>query len=82
MVCNELVAMGCIDAGRAVALSFTAYLRPCDLLSLRVRQLIPPVFPGAPGLGRWALVLYPQQEAKRSKVGEADESIVLDATGF
>ena len=81
MICNRMVLNGQCDGARAVAVAFAGYLRPCDLLSLRVRQLIAPVLLHG-GLAHWAIVLYPQQQEQRSKVGECDESILFDADGF
>eukprot|EP00974_Lingulodinium_polyedra_P059852 5768510-Lingulodinium_polyedra.AAC.1 len=46
MICNKFAAMGFRGVDHATARSLKGYLRPCCLLSLQVRQFIPPALPG------------------------------------
>ena len=55
---------------------FIGYLRPGELVSLRCHQLVEPV-PGA-GVKWWSLLLAPEQDGTPSKVGEFDETALLD----
>ena len=59
----------------AVLLSFTAYLRPGEVLHLRKADLVNPM----PRQKHWSLLLHPAERQERSKVGLADESILLDS---
>ena len=61
---------------RGLLLAYHAYLRPVDLFSLRVGQVIPPV-PGSRSARRWGLVMYPRELGVSSKTGAYDESVVL-----
>eukprot|EP00959_Pyramimonas_sp_CCMP1952_P237004 4953000-Pyramimonas_sp.AAC.1 len=51
-----------------------AYLGPSELLSLRRGSLVPPAHGG---FRDWSLRLFPQEEAKRRKVGGADDTAVM-----
>ena len=59
-----------------VLLCVHAYLRPGECMSLQRRDLVPP---SVSINNFWALLLFPNERADRSKTGEADNSILLDA---
>ena len=60
-----------------VLLAFQAYLRPGECMSLQRRDLVPP---SASVNNFWALLIFPSERSQRSKIGEADNSILLDST--
>jgi len=64
-----------LHAAAAILLSFTAYLRPGEVLDLRKTDLVAPM----PRQEHWSLLLHPAERQERSKVGLADESILLDS---
>ena len=57
-------------------IQFMCYLRPSELLSLRVGQVVSPV-KGA-GTKHWALLLAPEEECMSSKTQQFDESVLMD----
>ena len=59
-------------------LQYLFYLRPGEADSLEIRQILPPVSHGGPGLTQWGLLLSPQDKPKPGKTGERDESLMLD----
>ena len=60
----------------AVLLGVDTYLRPSELLGLTAGSLIPP----SPETGEsWSLLLHPASRGARSKVGESDETILLNS---
>ena len=71
---------GDLHAARLVAVMFCFYLRPVELLSLRGKQLVPPLM--LPGHDQWSLLLFPQEAETTSKTGEQGESLLLDPTFF
>ena len=72
----ELLRSGDGRAGFGLLLMVDAYLRPSELLSLRRGSLVPPA---QGGLRDWSLHLFPQEESKRSKVGSADDTVVMNS---
>ena len=68
----------CHAAAAAVllCLRFTAYLRPGEVLHLQCQDLVPPM----PRKQHWSLLLHPSERRERSKVGLADESILLNSS--
>eukprot|EP00971_Amphidinium_carterae_P329566 6462117-Amphidinium_carterae.1 len=78
-VCVALVWLGHLRVALCTLLAVDAYLRPMDLLSCTVRQLIR----GSEGFGRGyrhpVLYLHPGFGTSRSKSNECDEAVVLDS---
>ena len=63
----------------AIALSFVAYLRPGELATLRVRNLVAPDRPGTKGAtGRFSLVIREEERGIPSKTHTFDHSVILD----
>ncbi|CAK0857819.1 unnamed protein product, partial [Prorocentrum cordatum] len=62
--------------GFGVLLMVGAYPRPSELLSLRRGSLAPPARGGP---ADWSLHLFPREEIKRSKVGSADDTVVMNS---
>lgn len=59
-------------------LSFSAYLRPGELITLRVMDLVPP--PQYESAGKqWSLVIRPEQVGRSTKTGTFDDSVILDS---
>ena len=54
--------------------AYHAYLRPIDLFSLRVHQVVRPVRRSRSARS-WSLVLHPQEAGVPSKTGAFDESL-------
>ena len=50
--------------------------RPGECMLLQMRDLVPRL---ASVQGHWALLVFPSERSERSKVGEADNSIILDS---
>lgn len=73
-----LVSSGEIAQGLALLLGFTCYLRPRELTSLLVSQLVPPLR-GHRHLQQWSLLLHPEEGQQPSKAGYFDEGIRLDS---
>ena len=68
-------------AALGVLLAFTAYLRPGELTSLTMRQLLPPGAFEDEGHRHWVRLLNPSGEgADPSKTGRYDDSVILDDT--
>ena len=60
----------------AVLIGVDAYLRPSELLALTTTSL---VLPASETEGSWSLLLHPSSQGARSKVGESDETILLNS---
>ena len=75
-VVGSLIADKKILKAVAVELSFSGYLRPMDLNSLKVEDLVPPQPWAGANHDAWALLLHSVDS--QSKTAERDESIVLD----
>jgi len=56
------------------------YLRPGELVCLRVRSLVPPLLAAGAGHRHWTLIMHEQEDefSKSSKTGVFDESLILD----
>ena len=76
LICCHLLELQCVEAALAILLSFTAYLRPSEVLNLRGSDLVGPTR-NHPHL---ALNLHPEERMETSKMGLANESILLDST--
>eukprot|EP00971_Amphidinium_carterae_P104403 2067497-Amphidinium_carterae.2 len=78
-ICMSLVRLGHPLVALCTLLAVDAYLRPKDLLSCTVRQLIR----GSAGFGAGyqypVLYLHPNFRASRSKSNECDEAVVLNS---
>ena len=65
----------------ALELAWVGFLRlPSDLSSMGGSTLIPPVAAG--GLPKWSLLLYPQEQVRRSKTLGHDEGVVLHSSAL
>jgi integrase len=71
-----LSQLGCAEMAVALLLMVVAYLRPCELMSLHVVDLLTPAISISPF---WTLLICPSTRSSRTKVGESDDSIRLDA---
>eukprot|EP00974_Lingulodinium_polyedra_P089659 8693690-Lingulodinium_polyedra.AAC.1 len=60
--------------GAAIVLAFACYLRPCELLSLRSCDIVPPPARGPPRARKWTLILRPAEVGLCSKTGARDET--------
>ena len=75
-VAAEMVRRGLVRMAIAILIGVDAYLRPSELLSLRTSSLVPP----SPESGdSWSLLLHPSSRGARSKVGESDETVLLNS---
>ena len=59
-----------------VLLSVECSLRPSEALSLTGRSLLPPA---ASAVRHWVVLLFPQENRQRSKVGGADDTVAIDS---
>ena len=59
-----------------VLLSVECYLRPSEALSLTGQSLLPPATSAVP---HWVVLLFPQENRQRSKVGAADDTVAIDS---
>lgn len=66
-------------AAVAILIGFSAYLRPRELTSLTVQQLIAPVDACRGIFQGWALNLFPTEGDQMSKAGYFDETVLLDS---
>ena len=73
---TELYRMGEPLLGVLVLISVEAYLRPSEALSLRPENFLAPT---KQAVDHWVIILFPQAGMKRSKVGEADDTVALDS---
>ena len=72
----ELVRQGQVKMAIAVLIAMDCYLRPSELLSITSGSLVPP----SPESGNsWALLLHPSSKGALSKVGESDETLLLNS---
>ena len=62
----------------AILIGFSGYLRPCELTSLAVSQLVAPNSFGGRHFKHWTLAMRPDTEGLRSKAGTFDGSIHID----
>ena len=62
----------------ALVLSFSGYLRPGEMMTLRVMDLVaPPAYDD--GRGHWSLLIRPAGRGRSTKTGTFDDSIILDS---
>ena len=72
----ELVRQGQVKMAIAVLIAVDCYLRPSELLGITIGSLVPP----SPESGTsWSLLLHPSSRGARSKVGESDETLLLNS---
>ncbi|CAK0789751.1 unnamed protein product, partial [Prorocentrum cordatum] len=77
LIANELVRLGKLPFAIAIVVIFELYLRPGEILNVRVVDLIPPVL-GVASAPCWAITLHAQEVGRSSKTNEFDESMRLD----
>lgn len=77
-IVNELVRMGHHRLGVGVWLSICCYLRPGELLSLEMKQIVGPAPGGGSGSQMWSVLLHPREDLAPSKTGSFDDSVPLD----
>ena len=80
------VAAGRSPAARemalAIILSFSAYLRPGELLRLRPSDVVPPTGPKGSPLDVTAIIISPIERLEPSKTNTYDDTILLDSIDF
>ncbi|CAK0878107.1 unnamed protein product, partial [Prorocentrum cordatum] len=76
LIAVELVGMNLVSMALAVMLLFSAYLRPIELLSLQVTDVLAPT-KGSPC---YAIHLRRAERGQPSKVGLYDETLLLDSS--
>jgi hypothetical protein len=75
-VAAEMARLGLLRMAIAILVGVDAYLRPSELVALTAGSLVPP----SPESGEaWSLLLHPASRGARSKVGESDETIMLNS---
>jgi hypothetical protein len=74
------IAQGQWDVALAILIGTVFYLRPGELLGLRVRHAVPPLPEAGPRHRRWSLVLheFAGEGSRPSKTGVFDECLILD----
>ena len=77
---GDLIYLGCWNRAQCVLTHFLTYLRPGELIDLDFGQLIAP-HESSLGGPYWAILLHPVGGVG-SKVGEHDESLILDTPGY
>ncbi|CAK0852660.1 unnamed protein product [Prorocentrum cordatum] len=78
LIAVELVGMGLGGMALAVMLMFSAYLRPIELLSLQLSDVLVPT-QGSP---YYAIHLHRAERGQPSKVGLYDETLLLDSSAL
>lgn len=74
----EMVRSKRYEAAAATALCLVLMLRPSEVLRARRMDLIPPALGQKGRSASWSLVLHAAELGVTSKVGDQDESILLD----
>ncbi|CAK0849158.1 unnamed protein product [Prorocentrum cordatum] len=77
-----MVTNGFEAAATATVLAFILYLRPSELLSLRVISVARPVKSGPRHLSKYSILLFPAELEARSKTKDYDISLLLDNPEF
>ena len=72
----EMTRLGHSLLSIMVLLSVACYFRPSQALSLTGRSLLPPA---ASAVRHWVVLLFPQENRQRSKVGAADDTVAIDS---
>ena len=75
---NLLLYQGEHAMALAVAVTFDAYFRPSETLSLEWWQVLAPIGKSSGALSVWSILLRAQELQTASKTGLYDVSIVLD----
>ena len=75
------VALGRADMGLAMLLAADAYLRPGEVMVIRVGSLHQPVAHATGTMGVWCLTIFDFETGRSSKTGHFNDSIVLDSIG-
>ncbi len=75
----EMVRLGHALPAVMTLIMMECYLRPGEMLSLTPASFLGPA-PSA--VKDWVVLLFPQEKARRSKVGESDDTIALDSGRF
>ena len=75
-VAAELCRLGYLRVAIAVLVGVGCYLRPSELLALTPASFVPP---SPESSGAWAVLLHPSSRFAKSKVGESDETILLNS---
>ena len=75
-LCTEFVRMGHPRLAVMQMVGLGGYLRVMELLGVKFGDFQPP---SAHGVRQWSLHLFAQEQAARSKTGQSDESVPLDA---
>ena len=81
LVMEQLARSRQLHEAFACLLQFALFLRPSEVLGIRVRNAIQPQGRGRRQMGpaQWSIVLHPREDQKASKVGAYDESMLLDS---
>jgi len=79
---NWMATNGLVAAATATVLAFVLYLRPSELLSLRVSSVVRPVKGGPRHLSKYSILLFPAELEARSKTKDYDISLLLDNPEF
>ena len=79
-IAGALMAEGRTQMALAVALAFSCYLRPIELMALRGGHLVPPV--ASLGLPTWGLVLHDSALGIPGKTGAWDAAVAIDLDSF
>ena len=82
LMINDMARRGHHACASATALTFLAYLRPSELLRIRVGHVTRPPRHGSSNLQHWSLLLHPYELDTPSKTAEFDESIIFDNQEF
>ena len=79
MIINAMVFLGSPwEMCMCVALMYALYLRPVDVISMRLEDLVAPLTGAGTGHSLWSVVLHPAEGVQPSKAGLYDEALVLD----
>ena len=78
MLAETLIRMKQDVAALMVIILFETYLRPSELLAMKVDQIVPGS-PAAAGAARWlTFLVHPEEQGITNKVNEYDHSVPLD----
>lgn len=77
-IVGAFLAMNDRPAALATLIGFYRYLRLGELRGLTPMHIVPPVPSSSAALRHWGLILGPTELRRSTKVGEFDESVLLD----
>ncbi len=77
-VTSVLIHKGLIDMAICLMIQHNAYLRPGEVTSLQVMQLVPPLAGARAPYHQWAVNIAPFELLRPAKTGMMDESVTLD----